>query len=377
MYRTKNLILVALLMIIAAGTISSGCSRSKPPILIGLAVNLIGLGGAEGANVRDAAQLAVDEINILGGSAGRPLQLLVKDDGVSEQNALKADKELIDEGVLAIIGHSTSQISIIAEPYVTSQKALLISPYTGTTKLSGKDDLFFRTSVDNAVYGKALTALLNRWQMNNVTLILDRANKKISEDYLDLALTNFNGTIQDIQVNSSTAVDWQKIVDNILKQHPQAVVMLTGTEMTGLACQKLRAANYNGEIITTVWSQTPDLLEYGLDAVDGITILTFVNPDDKRPAFRQFANALRQRYNTFPRAKSVRAYEAVYIIAEALKRCSANPTSTDLKNALLAAPFETLLGPLRFDMYGDVIRPMYIVRINNGRFHNAGEIVLN
>lgn len=367
--------LILILTIIACIT-NQSCSRSKEPIKIGLAINLSGVNEKEGTWIRDAAQLAIDELNAQEDSNGQVFQLLVKEDGFSKESVISAEKELINEGVIAIIGHTTSSNTLLAEPFTASAKTLLLSPYAGTNKLSNKDDLFFRTTIDNAVYSKAFNALLHRREIKNVALLIDTTDTSLSEDYQNLSLKNFAGTLNEVQINTTalTEIKWPEVINALLKDNPQAVILLSGPEMTAIACQKLKTSNFSGDIITTIWSQTPDLLNDGTDAVDGITILTYVNPENKRPDFRRFANSLQQRYNTYPRAKSVRAYEAVHIIADALKRCPPRPTAQDLKKALLSEPFETLLGPLHFNSNGDVIRPLYIIRITNGRFHNAGEI---
>ncbi len=66
----------------------------------------LGIGG------RDAVILAVKEINAKGGVNGKKIKLIIKDDKNDPAAAVKADKELVSSGCIAIIGHMTSSISI-------------------------------------------------------------------------------------------------------------------------------------------------------------------------------------------------------------------------------------------------------------------------
>ena len=144
--------------------------------------------------------------------------------------------------------------------------------------------------------------------------------------------------------------------------------------MTGIAAQKLRAKGFTGDVIASLWAQTPDLMRYGGKAVEGVTIITFISPQYNNPHYKAFAKAVKKRFNKPVTARTVRAYEAILIISEALKQCT-EISVLELKKALLAlTQFNGVMGPVRFDEFGDVVRPIFEIRIENGRFYNAGRI---
>jgi hypothetical protein len=61
------------------------------------------------------------------------------------------------------------------------------------------------------------------------------------------------------------------------------------------------------------------------------------------------------------------------ILASALKRTE-SLCSEDLKKSLLAGQYNTLMGHVEFDQYGDVIRPVYEVIVRGTKFYSNGEI---
>lgn len=350
--------------------------QAQKPIRLGLAINLSGEGGAAGEHIRDGALLAVDEVNAGGGINGRPLELLVEDDRNTEEGILAADNRLIDAGVVAIIGHSFSANTLIAYPLVASRNTLLFTPYTATTALSDKDDFFCRTAVDNKLYGKVLASLLAARDFTSVAFLIDMANASFGEDLLVQTRQHYQGAITTVRVDSKQGVNWDEARAKLMAGGPQAVVMLTEVAATGIGAQKIRAGGFQGELIATIWAQTPELWQYGGEATEGMTIITFIQAKNNRLAYQAFASTLQKRFNRPATARSVRAYEAVEILAAALRRCSANPTATKLKRELVGNRFETIMGGVSFNPSCDVIRPVYEVRVQDRRFVTVGEVRL-
>jgi diguanylate cyclase (GGDEF)-like protein/PAS domain S-box-containing protein len=82
---------------------------------------LTGLVDMYGAEIVWAARIACAEVNELGGVLGRPLELLVEDDGSLPSTAVPAAHKLVDAGCVSIIGNllSNSRIAVadqVAEP---------------------------------------------------------------------------------------------------------------------------------------------------------------------------------------------------------------------------------------------------------------------
>ena len=101
---------------------------NKAPILIGVSVDLSGPSSDLGIALRNGAQLAMEEINNSGGINGREIQLVIKDDQGDPNTALQADQDLIDQEVVAIVGHSTSQQTASVLDLINQNDVLLIGP---------------------------------------------------------------------------------------------------------------------------------------------------------------------------------------------------------------------------------------------------------
>lgn len=351
----------------------SSCDQQQVPIKIGLSINLSGRGGEAGEHIRDGALLAVEHVNSSGGINGRKLNLLIRDDQNSDEGIRKADESLMDEDVVAIIGHSFSSNTIKAYPIVTSRDTLLITAYSASTKLSGQDDLFFRTAVDCSLYGEKTAALLKQKGVQSVAFLKDMTNQAFVEDYANRVQEHFPGAVTEVEFDSREQANWDRIVNGLLEPRPDAIIFLTEASMTGVALQKIGATDFSGIRIATLWAQTPGLMRHAGNGAEGLSIITFIEPDNTRPDYLSFAKEIEEKFHKKATARSTRAYEMVMILADALKRC---PTvnSGELKKALLAGEYNTIMGHVKFDPYGDVVRPVYEVVVRGKRFRNHGEL---
>ena len=155
-----------------------GCGDNEP-IKIGFVAGITGRTSELGISERAGVMLAVAEVNASGGIKGRPIELIVKDDQNDTKTALEVDQELIERGVVAIIGHATSTMTKAVVPLVNQSKILMISPTASTTDLSGMDDFLIRITPLSDAEMSALAELANNRDIKTIAIIYDFSNKSL------------------------------------------------------------------------------------------------------------------------------------------------------------------------------------------------------
>ncbi len=360
-----------ILSVLFCSLMLQSCDRQEQPVKIGLSINLSGTGGAAGEHVRNGVLLAVNDINIAGGINGRPLEIIVHDDHGTAEGAINADKKLIDAGVPVIVGHNMSSTTLAAYPSVTSRGVLLITGCTATSRLTGKDDLFFRTCVDCNLYGKKTAELLQTKGAGSVAFLMDMSNPGFVTDYADATERYYRGETKRVKFKAGQKEDWDTIVEEL--DDPDAVILLTEATMTGVALQKLMNIGYRGMRIATLWAQTPELLKYAAEAGEGISVITYMNPEINTPGYKIFREKLEKNFQQPANARSTSGYELMMILADALKRAD-SLNGPAIARALRARTYNGIMGNVAFDRYGDVVRPVYEVTILDNRFRLRGDI---
>ncbi len=122
--------------------VSAGCS-AKPepsdetsttgtPYKIGVIVSVTGAASTLGEPERDAATMLQKQLDAAGGITDKdgvlhPIELIIQDTQGSSDVALPIVKKLIDDGVVAIVGPSTSYESMALIPVVQEARVTLVS----------------------------------------------------------------------------------------------------------------------------------------------------------------------------------------------------------------------------------------------------------
>ena len=121
------------------------------PIKIGILTSLTSNFAPWGIQVRDGAQLGVQEINAAGGVDGRPLELVMEDDQNNAEEAAPAYERLVEEGVIAIGGIISSSVGGATAPLAESNQIPTFLVKSGDEKILTPDTRFmFRTCLPAA-----------------------------------------------------------------------------------------------------------------------------------------------------------------------------------------------------------------------------------
>ncbi len=349
----------------------AGCGENKEPIKIGFVGALTGRLSDLGMSGLSAVTLAVDEVNNKGGVNGRPVKLIVKDDQQDLDVAVKVDRELIDEGVVAIIGHITSAPTVAAVPLMNREKMLMISPSASTNKLTGRDDYLLRITAPSRTQGDHIAGCLYREMgMKNVSAAYDLSNRAFAEGLYRIFKSEFEdmggAVVHTETFSSGREVPYLKIAGNMLQSAPEALLIIAGALDTAMICQQLKKLGSTRPIVSSGWAGTSDLLQKGGRAVEGMIISQPVDNDCREKEYLEFKQQLNKRFGIYPDFAAIYSYEAAQILFHALAETD---DETELKDIILKkGVFDGLQKDIRMDAYGDTRGRRFVVTVKDGRF---------
>ena len=339
------------------------------PIAVGFVGGLTGRGGDLGQEGRDGAILAVERVNASGGIDGRKIQLLIKDDKQDREVAARVDRELIDEGAVAIVGHMTSAMSVIGAPIVSKAEVLMISPTTSTNDLTGIDDFFLRVYAPNKSEAVDMARhARNKLGLDTVSIIYDVTNRAHTETWYKAfraAFETLGGSVAGpVGYESGRGARFGVLAEKVTASGGGGVLILANAHDTALLCQHLRNGNFTGEILVNQWSVTTDIVQLGGPAVEGVHFFNTFDRDHHGEAFSAFKKAFVERFKYQADFAATFAFEATSMLLDTLREAKG---SQDLKRHILAKKsYAGLQGGFIFDAYGDVVRPRILMTIKNG-----------
>src|SRR5690606_11833580 len=107
-------------------------------IVIGLIAPLTGPVAAYGEQVRNGAQVAVEEINKAGGINGEQIVLKVTDDAGEPKQGVSAANQLVGEGVRFVVGPVTSGVAMPASDVLAENGILMVTPTATAPDLTNR-----------------------------------------------------------------------------------------------------------------------------------------------------------------------------------------------------------------------------------------------
>ncbi|HEY8361062.1 MAG TPA: ABC transporter substrate-binding protein [Ramlibacter sp.] len=148
------------------------------PIRIGLIFPLTGGSGDMGNSARVGAEVAVAEINQVGGYLGRPLELVIRDDKANPDIGLQHAQELVQkEKVTATIGYCNSGVAMKALDVFQQNKHVLMVPCATGTAITSKypaaESYIFRTSARDELQTQFLVDEIVKRGLSKVALLVD------------------------------------------------------------------------------------------------------------------------------------------------------------------------------------------------------------
>lgn len=148
-----------ILAILLTALLSAAMAQTVP---LGVLIPLTGGGAAEGPYMRNAAEMAFDEIHDMLERAGNPLRfnLIVEDTKTSPEGGLSAIESVSNGGAEMVIGPWSSGASSGARAYANANEILILSPSSTSPALAIPDDYLFRLVTPDTLQGNAAGQLL-------------------------------------------------------------------------------------------------------------------------------------------------------------------------------------------------------------------------
>jgi branched-chain amino acid transport system substrate-binding protein len=166
---------------LAAMALCAVCSwATAQTVRIGFIAPLTGGSSDFGNSARYGAELAVNEINEVGGYMGRKFELVVRDDKGDPETGLKASKDLVEkEKVDFTIGFCNTGVAMRSLDVFQNAKQVLMVPCSQgsavTTRYPARDSYIFRVAPPDHTNARFLVSeVVDRRQWRRIAIFADR-----------------------------------------------------------------------------------------------------------------------------------------------------------------------------------------------------------
>jgi branched-chain amino acid transport system substrate-binding protein len=356
--------IAALWTALAAAAVLAACkpggADQGPVIKIGSAAPLTGEIAHLGKDNENGARLAVDEINAAGGvklgDKTYRLELIGEDDKADPREGTLAAQKLVDEGVIAVVGHLNSGTSIPASRIYSDANVVEVSPSATNPKYTEQG---FRTTYrvvanDNQQGAVLADFAADDMKAKKAAIVDDRTQYGQGlADVFERVAKEKGVDIVDREFTTNKSTDFNAILTKIRSMKPD-VVMFGG--MDSVAAPMARQMKELGMKATLLGGDgvcDPGFISIAGDASGILTCSVAGRALEKMTKGEDFQKRYKEKFGTEMQRYSPYSYDAVYAIVDALKRAG-RPDRLALVDAMPKTSFEGLTGHIEFDQHGDL-----------------------
>lgn len=354
-----------LLAVLGSAAITlGGCGQknagSDTVIRIGHVGPLSGGDAHLGKDNENGARLAVEEINAAGGitvsGKAYKLELLAEDDKADPKEGTLAAQKLVDAGVVAVVGHLNSGASIPASRIYAGANVTQVSPASTAVKYTQQGfKTTYRVVANDNQQGAALARyVVDGVHAKTVAVVDDRtAYGQGLADVVTQELQSRGVKIVTREYTDNKASDFSAILTKIRSAHPDMIVYGGMDDTAGPMVKQLHQLGMNLPVLAGDGACTPEFIHLAGEGAKQLSCTRVGEAVEKLPKGADFVQHYQKRFNAEVQNYSPYCYDAVYILADAIRRAN----STDRAAILASMPtthYTGLTGGIDFDDKGDL-----------------------
>jgi branched-chain amino acid transport system substrate-binding protein len=343
----------------SAATAAAAPASEVTIVKIGHAAPLTGSIAHLGKDNENGARLAVEEINAQGLTIdGHKIQLELdaQDDAADPKTGTAVAEKLVEDHVVAVVGHLNSGVSIPASKIYSDAGIVQISPSStnpGYTQQGFKTT--YRVVATDAQQGPALANYATKVLGAKRIAIVDDSTvygKGLADEFAKAAEAS-GAKIVAREATNDRATEFQAVLRKIKRVQPD-VIMFGGMDATGGPFTKQAAAlGIRAKILGGDGVCTDKVGELAGTAVQNLVCSEAGLALSKMDKGADFEKKYVDRFHTPVQIYAPFTYDAVYVIVDAMKRAN----SIEAPKVLAAMPstdYNGVIGHIAFDDKGDL-----------------------
>ncbi|WP_443113087.1 ABC transporter substrate-binding protein [Herbaspirillum seropedicae] len=334
-----NTMLKTIPALLIGATLSSAALAAD--IKLGVAEALTGPAAKYGVAIKNGFTLASEEINAKGGVNGDKLALVIEDEQGKKEEAINVFKKLIfQDKVLAVFGPTLSNSAFAADPIANAAKVVVFGTSNTADGITAMGPFTFRNSVMEAdVLPVTVKAAVKHFGIKKVAVIYgnDDAFTKSGYDVFKATLEQQKIPVTTTEAYAKGDVDFKAQLTKIKAGNPDAIVCSCLAEEAANIILQTRALGMKQPFIGGNGLNSPKLFEIAKDAGDNTLMGSPWSAENQTPANKAFIAAYKAKFGADPDQFAAQAYDAMYIVADALKNVKLSGNLAKDRDALRAA----------------------------------------
>ena len=361
-----SLATLAVLIIGACG--SSSTSGGGGVIKVGITGPFTGPYADPGSAIRNAGELAIEDINASGGVNGRMLQAVAQDDACDAQQGTQAAEKLLTLGIVAIVGGYCSGASIPESDILHRSGDLpFITAASSNPKFTeqGYDNVFRMVSRDDAEAPADVSFMKDWLKAKSIAIMHDNTTyAKGVADSAKTAAAAAGLTVTYFDAITPGQKDYTAALTRVGTTNPDVLFYTGYYPEFGLLAKEYVQLSPKFKLNGDSADVDPSVIKVAGSALTNpnITINTLPTTEFIHNASNDaFTAKYKQKYGAAPGDYPSYEYDGMMALAQALKDDGGKTDAKSLNTALHAVSLASgTTGSVKFDSKGDRPAPLFL-----------------
>lgn len=356
------------------GSEKTAASVSGETFTLGLVCPLSGSSAVSGQILKNATEMAVNEINEAGGINGEIQIILaeVDDEGVPATSVTAMQKLVEQDKVNAVIGAQASSCTLANMEITKAAKIPQITPASSNVAVtqSGNAYIYQMTATDELHMRNIMKYMAEEKGAKSFAILYESSDFGTGGYKIANSVCGDYGlTMADNEVYNAGDTDFSVVLGKMQKADPGFFIFWGYHTEVAMICKQMQQYGISYPVIGQGYN-SPELTNLGGAAVEGIMIDTAfdaANPDEK---VQEFDKKYTELYGEGYDQNAPQSYDAVYVIKDAVERCIAD--GKDYKDGEVlneyvgSTSWDGVTGVTIFDENGRMQKELLIITIENG-----------
>lgn len=357
-----------------AGGTTAAQSSAGETFTLGLICPLSGSSAVSGQILKNATEMAVNEINEAGGINGTIKIVLaeVDDEGIPATSVTAMQKLVEQDKVNAVIGAQASSCTLANMEITKAAKIPQITPASSNVAVtqSGNKYIYQMTATDELHMRNIMKYMSGEKGAKSFAILYESSDFgtggfKIASDICG----EFGLEMAASEVYNAGDTDFSVVLSKMQKAEPDFFIFWGYHTEVAMICKQMQQYGISFPVIGQGYN-SPELTNLGGAAVNGIMIDTAfdaANPDEKVQAFdKKYTELYGEGYDQ----NAPQSYDAVYVIKDAVERCIADGKDyrdgETLNSYISSTSWDGVTGVTKFDENGRMDKELLIITIEDG-----------
>ncbi|MDD3537484.1 MAG: ABC transporter substrate-binding protein [Eubacteriales bacterium] len=372
--KTKKILTLVLAMVMIMSLALTGCGGgggeepADEGYKVGVIAPLTGSVSVYGIAVKNAAEMAKEEINAAGGIDGKMVELVIMDDKGDSTEGVSAFNKLVSDGITVVLGPVTSGVTSAVTSIANSEGVVMLTPTSTADTITTESDYVFRSCFKDSYQGIMGAKFLSENGYTKAAVLYcagDTYSKGLRDSFVAAAPDFGIEVVVDEASSSMDDTDFTTQATKIAAAGADSLFAAYYYNAAGpYIIPQTRAAGFTGAVMGPDGFDgiVPDYITGTMADYNNVFYTNHYSTEDEKEIVQSFIANYQAAYGEMPNALAALGYDGANMLFKAITEAGTTEAAA-VKAALDGMEFDGVTGTFVLDETGTPEKSVAIIEL--------------